>query len=135
MTGKTKTWTGPAVTVDSQTVTAGGNTQWKKHITADKKTTTVTSWLCQTATATQAFTSDNVAQVFLWDKSASKDVKLWQFKNDELKYQNYVLNAAQTTIEDEKNVKEQIDGFKINDVKENNTKLAKVEIVKSSGTW
>lgn len=65
VTGKQKYWTGPSVSVDTQTIVAGGSTQWKYTVSPDKKTTTVMSWLCQSATATKALSEDNVVQVFL----------------------------------------------------------------------
>lgn len=40
--GAKKTWTGPSVTVDAQTVKAGGNTQWKRDIPADRNSSTLT---------------------------------------------------------------------------------------------
>jgi len=54
-TGTIKTWVGPSVTdsidfgalddgVVTNTVTAGGNTQWSKYVKEGK--TSLTSWLC-----------------------------------------------------------------------------------------
>lgn len=79
-TGAKKTWVGPSVTHESNTVKAGGFTQWTK---TDKA---LQSWLCQTATATTAFADNKeTAQPYLWDTTA-KQFWAWTFRKNEIKY-------------------------------------------------
>jgi hypothetical protein len=75
--GAKKSWTGPKVTGEGNTFTAGGYTEWTKKTTAGDATHALTSWMCQTATGTAALSGKMNATVWLNDKSATPTVELW----------------------------------------------------------
>lgn len=68
--GIKKTWTGPSVTHEGNTVTAGGYTHWSKYVYASDAVN-LTNWLCQTATFTTPIKDQEAAQVWLQDKTSA----------------------------------------------------------------
>ena len=118
--GVKKTWTGPSVTHEDNTVKAGGWTLWKKV------GTDLDSWLCQTGTATVGLSDDDwTIQTYLWDKTA-KTFKIWTFRNDIFKY--YEVANSVTSFEQGKSPKKQLDNL-------NASPTAKIYFEKESTGW
>lgn len=100
--GVKKTWTGPKVTHESNTVEAGGWTQWTKV------GTDLDSWLCQTGTATTALSDDDwTIQTYLWDTTA-KRFWIWTFRMEEMKYYDITTTVTTTDLTGD-SIKKQID--------------------------
>ena len=100
--GAKKTWVGPSVRNEGNTIVAGGWTKWTKT------DSDLQSWLCQNATAFPALSDDDwTIQTYLWDKTAKKQW-LWTFRNDEFKYYEFDSSIATFELDDE-SPKKQLD--------------------------